>query len=308
LKYFIFSVRILFILTFLLISKIEYAQDLEPRLLSPVPTGGNFAILSYGYSSGNILLDNSLPIKDLKSTTNSIIAGYATSFSLFGKLAKFDAIVPFAFSHFTGIVSGTDSSTTRTGFGDPMLRISLIIAGTGPLPVNEFMKQTPDKFNLGIQFRVRPPLGQYNSEKLLNLGTNRWSFKFGVGASYAITSRLIAEGHIISWVFTENTDFFNANRLKQYPTLAGQIHVAYIFKQGIWLAVSFGASTFGETALNGIYQDNPQNNSRYGAVFAYKINKNNSLKIAYTSGFSTRYGADFSTVLLAYQFVWFKNN
>lgn len=32
------------------------SQDLEPGLLSAMPIGGNFAIVSYGYSSGNILL------------------------------------------------------------------------------------------------------------------------------------------------------------------------------------------------------------------------------------------------------------
>ncbi len=39
------------------------SQDLEPRSLSSIPIGVNFAIASYGCSSGNILLDNSLPIE-----------------------------------------------------------------------------------------------------------------------------------------------------------------------------------------------------------------------------------------------------
>ncbi|HDO27363.1 MAG TPA: hypothetical protein ENH02_04520, partial [Bacteroidetes bacterium] len=51
----------------------SYSQDLEPHLLSALPVKGNFAVVSYGYSSGNILLDNSLPIEDLKSTLNNII-------------------------------------------------------------------------------------------------------------------------------------------------------------------------------------------------------------------------------------------
>ena len=44
-----------------------HSQDLEPRVMSAIPTGGNFAIVSYSYSAGNILLDNSLPIEDLKA-------------------------------------------------------------------------------------------------------------------------------------------------------------------------------------------------------------------------------------------------
>ncbi|MCD4731978.1 MAG: hypothetical protein K8R74_15335 [Bacteroidales bacterium] len=61
----------------------------------------------------------------------------------------------------------------------------------------------------------------------------------------------------------------------------------------------------GETKVNGVEQDNLQRNSRYGAAFAYRLNKHNSLKLAFSSGISTRYGANFNTLLLAYQFMWF---
>jgi len=91
----------------------SYSQDLEPRLLSRMPTGGNFVIASYSYSTGNILLDNSLPIEDLKASLNNIVLAYARSFKLFNKLAKFDVIVPYSFGSFEGVVSSIDSSTSR---------------------------------------------------------------------------------------------------------------------------------------------------------------------------------------------------
>ena len=175
------------------------AQDLEPRFLSAIPTGGNFAIASYGYSTGNILIDNSLPIEDLNANLNN-----------------------------------------------------LVIAG-----------------------------------------------------SYTIKNKLILEGHLISWFFTKNKEFFNRNAIQQKPLISAQIHASYLFKPGIWLAVSFGRSGMGETIVNGIEKNDLQKNSRFGAAFAYRINKNHALKIAYTSGVSTRYGADFNTILLAYQFMWF---
>ena len=72
------------------------SQDLEPRLLSPAPTGLNIAIASYGYSTGNILLDNSLPIEDLKANLNNMVVAYARSFRIFERLAKFDVIAPYS--------------------------------------------------------------------------------------------------------------------------------------------------------------------------------------------------------------------
>ena len=135
------------------------AQDLEPRFLSAIPIGGNFAIASYGYSSGNILLDNSLPIEDLEAKLNSAVFGYARSFKLFNKLTKFDVITPYSFGTFTGTVSDIDSSTTRNGFGDPLVRLSMILIGAKPMGMGEFMKNEQKKINLGVTVRLRLPLG-----------------------------------------------------------------------------------------------------------------------------------------------------
>jgi len=282
-----------------------HSQDLEPRLLSSIPTGGNFAIASYGYSAGNILLDNSLPIEDLDASLNNLVLAYARSFRLFSRLTKFDVIAPYSFGKFEGEVSGIDSSTFRNGFGDPLLRLSMVLIGSKAMGVEEYFKNEQKRFNLGAFIRIRPPVGQYDPTKLINLGANRWATKVGLAGSYSFGRRVIVEGHLNSWFFSENTSFFNGNSLKQKSLLSTQLHTTYIFKPGIWLAVSLGKSFLGETILNGVEKNDMQNASRFGAVFACKLNKNNALKLALTSGISTRYGADFTSLIIAYQLMWF---
>jgi hypothetical protein len=284
------------------------AQDLEPRLLSPLPTGGNFAIASYGYSSGNILLDNSLPIEDLSARMNNFVAAYARSFKLFNKLAKMDAILPYAFATFEGVVSNVDSSTTRSGFGDPLVRISMVLVGAGPMSSADFMQTEQKKFNLGAFIRIRMPLGQYDPTKLINLGANRWATKIGMAGSYTFQKKLILEGHLHSWFFTENREFWNGNTIKQKPLVSAQMHVAYIFKPGIWAALSFGQTGWGETIVNGIEKEDLREGSRYGAAFAWRFTRRSALKVAVTSGLTTRYGADFTTAIVAYQLIWFDKN
>jgi hypothetical protein len=281
------------------------AQDLEPRFLSVLPTGGNFAIASYGYSTGNILVDNSLPIEDLNARLNNFVLGYARSFKLFNRLAKFDVVIPYSFGKFDGIVSNIDSTTSRNGLADPLIRISMILVGAKPLKPVEYFKHEPKKFKLGLSLRIRPPLGQYDPAKFVNLGANRWAFKTALAASYTVIKKLTFEGHLIAWFFTENKAFYNGNTIAQKPLVAAHLHISYVFKPGIWLAVSAGTSGLGETIVNDVEQDDLQRNTRFGAAFAIRINKHNALKIAFTSGVSTRYGADFNTFILAYQFMWF---
>ena len=108
-----------------------------------------------------------------------------------------------------------------------------------------------------------------------------------------------------TWFFTENKDFFGGNTIKQKPLLVAQVHLTYEFKPGIWIAASFGRSTLGETIVNGEEKNDLKDNSRFGAAFAYRIGMHHGIKLAYTNGLSTRFGADFSTFLLAYQFMWF---
>lgn len=283
-----------------------YSQDLEPRILSPIPIGGNFIVVGYGFSTGNILVDQSLPIEDLNSDLNTILVAYASSFKMFKKLAKFDVSMPYTFAKFDGVYLNADSVATRNGLGDPLLRLSINLVGTKPLRPEEFIKQPREKFNLGISFRLRVPLGQYDETKFLNLGANRWGFKFGLAGSYRV-KKFIFEGHIDNWIFTKNNSFYDGNKLYQQPILSSQVHVAYIINQNMWLAGSFGKAWFGDTVLNDVKQERPLDNSRYGLAYALRLGKKHSIKLAYTSGLSVRYGTDFSTYILGYQYIWFNN-
>jgi len=281
------------------------SQDLEPRFLSSIPTGTNVAIASYGYSKGNILLDNSAPIEDLNASLNNAIFAYAHSFKLFNKLTKFDVVAPYSFAEFTGALNKIDTSTTRNGFGDPLLRISMILTGSPPLKPADFVKHEKEKFKLGVFLRVRVPVGQYDSNKLINLGSNRWAFKIGMAGSYTIKKKLIFEAHLNSWLFTKNNNYFRGNSSFQKPIYGAQFHTGYIFKPGVWIAGSIGKTFGGKIEINNVEQEIDVNNSRYGLTFAYRVAKKHTLKVVYTNGFSTRAGTDFNTFLLVYQYVWF---
>jgi len=281
------------------------SQDLEPRILSSIPTGTNIALISYGYSKGNVLLDNSAPIEDLKASLNNIVVAYAGSFKLFNKLTKVDAVVPYAFAEFNGSFNQIDTSTTRNGFGDPLLRASMLLVGSPPLKPSEFMKYDHDKFKLGVFFRLKVPIGQYDSDKVINLGANRWAFEPGIAASYTIRKKLVFEARLSSWFFTKNNDLLDGNSSYQEPIFGAQIHAGYIFKPGVWVAGSLGKTYGGKTSINNVEQEIDQNNSRYGLTFAYRIAKQHSLKAIFSNSFVTRAGSDFTTFLLAYQFMLF---
>lgn len=280
------------------------AQDLEPRFTSSMPIGTNIAFASYAYSSGNILVDNSLPVENLESKLNMMIIGYVRGFKLFDKLAKIDAIVPYAHADFSGTKASVDTATSRQGFGDPSFRFSMILIGEKALRPADFFGREKKKFKLAALARVVVPLGDYEETKLLNLGANRFSFRLGLASSYALTKKLTWELYFKSNFFTENSSFNNGNTLKQKPLLTMQTHFSYEFKPGIWTAISFGKSHFGQTLLNGVEQENLQKNTRTGFVFSYALSQKHSFKAIATTGVTTRYGTDYTTFMLAYAYLW----
>jgi hypothetical protein len=298
--------RFIFLSSIIISGLLVQAQDLEPRLMSMLPVKGNFILASYSYSHGNVLLDKTLPVEDLNASVHILGAAYARSFKLFGRLAKIDVVIPYSFGTWEALVMADDSTTSRCGFGDPLFRISIHFLNGPALSASDYSGYPLKRFRMGLQFRIRPPWGQYDPEKFVNLGLNRWSFKLGLGASYKI-KKLILEAHLNGWYFTTNNNFYGGNQLKQHPLFSLQGHVVYVFKQGLWISGSLGASFFGGINFNQEKLYNSKNNLRFGLGIAFPIGKSHGLKIAYTNGAATRYGSDFNSIVLIYQFMRFDN-
>jgi len=63
-------------------------QEMEPRAYSPAPKGAQFVQLGYGYQSGDVLLDSSLPLKDVNIKLNAASVAYGRTFNLAGRQAN----------------------------------------------------------------------------------------------------------------------------------------------------------------------------------------------------------------------------
>jgi len=270
-----------------------HAQDLEPRAFSPVPVSVNFAALGYAYSFGNVLLD--------PSKVHSLIGAYVRTFSFFGMSAKADAIVPFAFGDWEGKLAGQDTSRSATGFGDPSVRLAVNFVGAPALEIPRFMTYR-QKTVVGASLRVVAPLGQYDNTKIINLGTNRWTFIPRIGASRRL-GHLYLEGVGSVWLFTANPDA-KGRHLQQDPLWTIQGSVSYVFDGGAWASVNGGWGSGGRATVDGVPGSERQENTRYGATFAYPLTRRASLKLAWIGGASTRLGADFDSLILLYQYRW----
>ena len=279
-----------------------HAQELEPRAYRTLPTGWNFAVVAYSYSTGNIVVDATSPIEDLDISASYANLGYLRSFGIAGRSASVTLLVPYVFLGGTAKLGGEEVSGTRTGFGDARFRLAVNLLGGPALPPAEFVKYRQRR-NLGVSLTVAAPTGEYKNWQLVNLGANRWSVKPEVGYS-SIKGRWILEAAAGVWFFTNNDDFLEGSTLSQDPITSLQGHLSYNFSRRVWLALDANWYGGGQTSVDGTEQDTLQSNSRVGMTLSVAIARGQSLKFSGHTGAYTRAGADFDIVGIAYQIGW----
>ena len=278
------------------------AQELEPRALTNVPIGMNFALIGYGYSVGDILLDPAVPIENLNANLHTVIGAYVRSINFFGLSGKVDVIVPYATGDWTGVYTGIDTSTSRTGFGDMRFRLSFNFFGAPALKKSQFPGYKPKNIS-GLSIQLIAPTGQYFPDRLINLGSNRWVLRPQCGFSHTM-SKWIVESYLSLWLFTNNTDFWGGNELKQKPLGTIKIHTIRILPKRMWLALDTGYGIGGRTYLNGEEKDTRISTFRFGLTLAKPFGNHHVFRINGTTGVRLERGSEFSAMNVAYQFRW----
>jgi len=278
------------------------AQDIEPRAYSNAPIGVNFLIAGYAYTRGGVAFGPSLPITNPNLNTSSAVVAYARVLDLWGMSAKFDATVPYQWLSGTADYRGETVSRNVSGFANSAFRLSVNLYGAPPLTLQEFAAWEQDVI-IGASLRVVAPWSQYDDSKLINIGTNRWSFKPEVGISKAIGPWTL-EGTAAATFYTDNNDFFGGKTLSQDPLFSLQGHVIYGFRSGIWTSLDATYFAGGRTTVNGVLNSDLQQNWRIGGTLALPVNRENSIKFYASSGVSSRTGNDYDLVGIAWQYRW----
>lgn len=292
---------ILHTLFLFILTNICLSQDIQPRAYSNIPKNINLFNCGYSYSYGNVVAGATSPIKDLNLKSSLISATYIRSFSLLKRLARIQFTVPFVFLGGDATVKGVPVTGTRTGFADAVIRFGWNYFGSKAMDLKEF-SQTKESTVLGGSILVSLPTGQYYSEKLINLGSNRWGFKPEIGYSTRFGAWYL-DAYSGIWFFTANTEYYTTNTLTQNPLWNIQTIVTYVFPNYIWIAAGLGYVYGGQSQLNGVTRDDLQNNKRIGLVLSMPLSKQHSVKIQFNQGIYTRVGGDFNVFSLAYTYL-----
>ena len=278
-----------------------HAQALEPRSYTNTPVGINFLLLGYGHTEGEVGFDASTQITDTKVRVDAGLLAYGRALDVWGLSGKVLAVLPVAEASGSAKHQGQARSRDVFGLADPLLRFSVNFFGAPALSLSDFASYHQDLI-IGATLQVTAPLGQYDSSKLLNLGTNRWSIKPELGLSKAWDSLTLELIPGITF-FTTNNDFFGGKTLEQDPIYSLQGHLIYQFTPAFWAAFDSTYYAGGRTTVNGV--EGPRlENVRVGATAALSLTRYQSLKFYGSTGVYNHTDNNFWALGIAWQLRW----
>jgi hypothetical protein len=262
-------------------------------------------ISGFVYSYGGVVTDATLPVKDIKADVQFGSVGVARSFNFFGLSSQALVALPYSWAQVSGEVGNQQERVTRAGFADMRMRFSVLFFGAPAVTLAELRKNPVRKTILGASINIIAPTGQFYSDKLINIGTNRWSFRPELALSQPLSKRWMLDLYAGIWFFTTNNSFYPGHSVRsQNPIGAFQTHLSYNISPLAWLAFDATYYTGGASSIDGVIKDDRASNVRLGVTAVVPTGKLSALKFAASKGAVVRIGQNFTTFSIGWQHSW----
>ena len=259
------------------------AQELEARRWSHLPIGLNLSHVTYAHTKGDIAFDPTLGIEDAEVEMDTALVGYARSFKLAGKSARIEVRQALLNGRWDGIVNGVPTTVKRRGLADTFVRLAVNFVGAPPLSGKDFGAYRAGhdiETIVGAAVSLQLPTGEYFDDKLINLGSNRFTIRPQLGVQHRRRNWTF-EATAMAWIYTDNLSFFNGNELEQNPLYTLDGTVIYTMKAGPWVSASIGIGVGGSTRINGRANDDRKKDTGWAVGAGLPLSRTLGIKVNY---------------------------
>ncbi|MFK0090617.1 transporter [Pseudomonas sp. NPDC090755] len=258
----------------------------------------------YNLIDTNTPIDTALPLDGLSLNADLYILRYARSFGLDGRNSAIQILQPYADVE-ASFDDGRFFSGTKHngGMGDTQIVFAHNFFGAPALSAEEFSSWKPGTFLSGALWLVTPT-GDYDKNRVINIGSNRWVVKPEIAFGTPLGPTWLEINGYVS-LYGDNDDYQGNSKLEQKPLYAMEAHYSYTINRALWASLDATYNTGGETKVDGVSQDNEQENTLLGASLGFMLSPQFGGLVAYSDTVSERTGSpDVNTWTLRLQYVW----
>jgi len=264
-----------------------YATDDGPRMYWNAPVGTNILQAYYWTASGNSLTpENSQTNPYLDTDINIGVLGYNRIIDIKGHSAIATAVIT------GGKVSGSvpiHSLRSSSGLGDLYFQGMINLIGAPALSAEAFADYKQETL-LSLLVGVTIPTGDYEGNRVLNLGMNRWNLRVGLPFVQTLGDWIAGEITTLEilpsvWFYGENDESFG-QKLTQDPMVTLEAHITRDITPELFVSLDYFIQRVGKTFYDGVQNTDAHTSDSLGVTLGYMLNTQTQFQLRYTSTLS----------------------
>ncbi len=206
-------------------------------------------VAGYGATDGSVLVDPSIELDNDQLRAEGPALGYQRTRAFGRSLGKINVGLGRVCLSGSADFHGQRVTRDVCGLTDASIRVGVDFVGARALSMQEYAGHHSSLI-VGASLRLAAPVGQYDPDRLVNIGTHRWSAKAEIGVEKDL--RLWTLDLAVSATFFEANDaLYGGVRRVQQPLCALQAHMIRGVQSGLWIGIGTTYYRGGETLTDG---------------------------------------------------------
>jgi len=229
---------------------------------------------------------------------NVMIASWAHHMTLFNRASLFsvnvaggsagvDVDTSFIPPEFLPPGAGSTVSQSASGYADPSVQLDINLFGTSPLKSTVDLLNNEPTWTIDAAVLLALPVGEYDGDKLVNMGLNRWYGRLALPIKYHFG--VFAPGYMSSfeltpsvWIFAENDDFLGQS-LENDPLLQLEAHLTQDFTRTFFGSLDLLYRGGFQSEINGVEAGEELDIGDLGFTLNFQASDNLYLRTTYSS-------------------------
>ena len=239
------KLRVAFVLIVILFlgSSRVFAQLDGARVYWPLPKNTNIVAVHFGTGTMNATWNNfELLQPGLNIQNNIYMLTYTRVQPIFGRTTNWTVIIPAADIQTNTSLPDPGLSQLAKGLADPGLSATINLLGAPGMRAKDYIRYDLTT-TLNFGFKTTFPFGNYDDEELLNIGSNRFKFKFFLPIVHSFTfwapgERLVLDVTPSVTLATKNNNSMG-NEIEQKPLFVIESHLSYDITKRAFLSLDY---------------------------------------------------------------------
>jgi hypothetical protein len=206
------------------------------------------------------------------------------------------------------ITTGAAFSQSSSGFSDPNMQLVINLFGTPPLKSTVDLLNYEPTVSLDAAVLLAFPIGDYQGDKLVNLGLNRWYGR--VALPFKWHFGVFDRGHMSSfelipavWLFAENDDFLG-QKLENDPLWSLEAHLTHDFAAGFFGSLDLLYQNGFQSTIDGNDVGENLEIGNLGFALNYQVTDNVTTRAGFSSNVFGDDNLETSVIRLQFVYAW----